>query len=253
MERDRLFEVLFEDESLLVVHKPADLVCHPTKGDIYSSLISRVRLYLPSEATGAHMINRLDRETSGLVLIAKDKETARLLARQWESRSVVKTYRALVLDWPEGDTFEIHASLGKDLGSAVYVKDTVCEDGTPASTHVRVLKRFEREGKPYSLLEVCPLTGRKHQIRIHLQSIGHSIVGDKLYGLDERYYLSLVDGTLTDEDRANLLLPYQALHAQSVSIDLHGERRTFTAREEAWFEAFHAAYPDLSHLEDVLT
>ena len=56
MERDRLFEVLFEDESLLVVHKPADLVCHPTKGDIYSSLISRVRLYLPSEATGAHMI-----------------------------------------------------------------------------------------------------------------------------------------------------------------------------------------------------
>ena len=72
MERDRLFEVLFEDESLLVVHKPADLVCHPTKGDIYSSLISRVRLYLSSEATGAHMINRLDRETSGLVLIAKD-------------------------------------------------------------------------------------------------------------------------------------------------------------------------------------
>ena len=79
------------------------------------------------------------------------------------------------------------------------------------------------------------------------------LICDKLYGLDERYYLSLVDGTLTDEDRANLLLPYQALHAQSVSIDLHGERRTFTAREEAWFEAFHADYPDLSHLEDVLT
>ena len=252
MERDRLFEVIFEDESLLVVHKPADLVCHPTKGDIYSSLISRVRLYLPSEATSAHMINRLDRETSGLVLIAKDKETARLLARQWESRSVFKTYRALVLEWPERDTLEIHASLGKDLRSAVYVKDAVCEYVTPASTHVKVLKRFKRQGKPYSLLEVYPLTGRKHQIRIHLQSIGHSIVGDKLYGLDERYYLALVNGTLADEDRANLLLPYQALHAQSVSIDLNGERRTFTAREEAWFEAFHAAYPDLSHREDVL-
>lgn len=239
MNHSELFEVIHEDKGLLVVHKPADLVCHPTKGDVYSSLISRARLHCKGEAEALHMVNRLDRETSGLVFIAKDRETARELTRQWEHRSVEKTYRAIVHGWPTNDEFKVHAALGKDTQSQVAIKDRVCANGHPATTSFRVLKRFERDGDPFALLEVSPLTGRKHQIRIHLQHVGHPIVGDKIYGLDERYYLALVNGVLSDSDRQTLRLPCQALHAQSVTFDYHGQRRRFETEPEPWFEAFH--------------
>src|ERR1044071_5044764 len=88
-----LFEIVHEDDDLLVVNKPAGLVCHPTKGDAYSSLIGRVRLHL-ARVEEIHMINRLDRETSGLVFVAKNKEPARALRRIWETRQVQKTYWA---------------------------------------------------------------------------------------------------------------------------------------------------------------
>src|SRR5436309_12597415 len=93
--RERLFEIIHEDTELLVINKPAGLVCHPTKTDAYSSLISRVRLYL-NESTKPHLINRLDRETSGVVLIAKQDPVARDLRRIWETRRVHKEYLAIV-------------------------------------------------------------------------------------------------------------------------------------------------------------
>src|ERR1700691_5390487 len=91
---ERLFEIIHEDAELLVINKPAGLVCHPTKGDVYSSLISRVRLHLGVDAP-AHLVNRLDRETSGLVLVAKSDGAARELRRIWEKRFVQKMYWAI--------------------------------------------------------------------------------------------------------------------------------------------------------------
>src|SRR5437867_11798343 len=88
------FEVIFEDQELLVINKPAGLVCHPTKGDVFSSLISRVRLYL--EQAEAHLVNRLDRETSGIVLVAKNNSAAGRLGKIWEQRCVFKEYLAIV-------------------------------------------------------------------------------------------------------------------------------------------------------------
>src|SRR5947209_13039043 len=90
-----LFDIIHEDAELLVINKPADLVCHPTKGDVYSSLISRVRLYFGSPAE-AHLINRLDRETSGLVLVGKTLSVAVELRDIWEKREVLKQYLAIV-------------------------------------------------------------------------------------------------------------------------------------------------------------
>src|SRR5215204_1496270 len=90
-----LFEIIHEDSSLLVINKPAGLVCHPTKGDEFSSLISRARLHLGANAT-AHLVNRLDRETSGIVLIAKSSEVAGELGKIWESRAAQKEYLAIV-------------------------------------------------------------------------------------------------------------------------------------------------------------
>ena len=235
---DQLFPIIYEDDSLLVLHKPAGLVCHPTKGDVYSSLISRVRLYL-GEANEGQMINRLDRETSGVVLIAKNKETARSLRLQWEAREVVKIYHAISYGWPKEDSFSVEKPLGKDIESEVAIKDCVRRDGSPSFTGFRVLKRFEKNRSKFALLEVCPRTGRKHQIRIHLQHLGHSIVGDKLYGLDEQFYLDLVYGRLTDDQRKQLLLPFHALHAHSVTLTYQDQKRTFASEAEDWFRSFH--------------
>ena len=233
-----LFPIIYEDDSLLVLHKPADLVCHPTKGDVYSSLISRVRLYL-GEANQGQMINRLDRETSGVVLIAKNKETARSLRLQWEAREVVKKYHAISYGWPKKDSFSVEKPLGKDIESEVAIKDCVRRDGSPSFTGFRVLKRFEKNRSKFALLEVCPRTGRKHQIRIHLQHLGHSIVGDKLYGLNEQFYLDLVYGRLTDDQRKQLLLPFHALHAHSVTLTHQDQEQTFASEAEDWFRSFH--------------
>src|SRR5438046_2776013 len=117
----KLFEIIYEDSDLLVINKSAGLVCHPTKTDEYSSLISRVRLHLGKDSH-PHLVNRLDRETSGVILIAKRDDTARELRRIWESRQVEKEYLAIVhgsVPEPHGI---IEAPLGKDEKSRVAIK-----------------------------------------------------------------------------------------------------------------------------------
>lgn len=236
----RLFQSIHEDDDLLVVFKPADLVCHPTKGDAYSSLIAQVRLHLGPGAA-PQLINRLDRETSGLVLVGKNPAATLHARRIWESRAVEKEYWALVHGWVEQTHGTIDAPLGKDVQSPVAIKDTVRPDGAAARTDYHVLIRFSRAGQPYSLLALRPATGRKHQIRIHLAWAGHPLVGDKLYGPDEQLYLALVEGRLTDADRARLILPYHALHARRLRFTWFGAEREYVADPEAWFSDFFQA------------
>jgi 23S rRNA pseudouridine1911/1915/1917 synthase len=229
--------IIHEDAEILVVNKPADLVCHPTKGDVYSSLISRVRLHLGPN-TGAHLINRLDRETSGVTVVAKTDIAAADLRKIWESRAVEKQYSAIVHGHLRDDRGTIDAPLGKDVASNVVIKDCVRPDGAPAFTEFSVEKRFSRNNAHFSLLRVTLHTGRKHQIRIHLAHLGHAIVGDKLYGGDEDLYLALVEGRLTQAQRAKLILPYHALHAGEVRFDWKGEPVTFRCLPEPWFTEF---------------
>lgn len=237
---EHLFDVVHEDADLLVINKPAGLVCHPTKGDVYSSLISRVRIYFANkgEAVSAHLVNRLDRETSGLVIVAKNPEAAGQLGTIWETRAVEKEYAAIVHGHVREEHGFIDAPLGKDETSIVAIKDTVRADGASAQTEFHVARRFERGGREFSWLRVLPRTGRKHQIRIHLAHHGHPIVGDKIYGGDETRYLKFIVEALTAEDWCELLLPNQALHAGVVRFRWRGIEREFRAAPEGEFVQF---------------
>jgi 23S rRNA pseudouridine1911/1915/1917 synthase len=251
-----VLRVVHEDADLLVVNKPAGLVCHPTKNGEMSSLIGRARLYLGSGISGLgsgdldanpgpripdprpYLVNRLDRETSGIVLIAKSSAVAGELGKILESRAVKKEYLAIVHGHVRDDHGVIDAPLGKDDRSVVAVKDRVRPDGAPAQTEFFVTDRISRAEGVFSFLRLLPLTGRKHQLRIHLAYLGHPIVGDKLYGHDEDCYLALAQNRLTPEQRAKLILENQALHARSVQFDWRGQAREFSCEPEPWFTDF---------------
>src|SRR5450432_4246008 len=148
---EKLFDIIFEDADLLVINKPAGLVCHPTKNGEMSSLIGRARLHLlstinsqPSTSAQPHLINRLDRETSGVVLMAKNSETAGELGKILESRAIEKEYLAIVHGHVSQKSGTIDAPLGRDGHSIVAVKDCVREDGAAAQTEFFVEQKIER-------------------------------------------------------------------------------------------------------------
>ncbi|MFN2476172.1 MAG: RluA family pseudouridine synthase [Chthoniobacterales bacterium] len=219
------FGIVAETDDYLVADKPAFLLVHPSKPTTAPTLWSELQKLLAFElANGGQvsLVNRLDRETSGLVLVAKTPEAARRFGLLMQRGKIAKGYLAIVWGWPQWEETTVDAPLvrqGDHAPSAIWLKQAVHPAGAEARTKLRVERRFTRAGKRYSIVRAIPLTGRTHQIRVHLASTGHPIVGDKIYGPDERWYLRFIETGWTTELAHALLLPRHALHAAKLSID----------------------------------
>jgi 23S rRNA pseudouridine1911/1915/1917 synthase len=243
--------VIFEDERLLVINKPGDVVCHPSKAGPWSSLVGAVREELALAM--AHLIFRLDRETSGVVVFAKDAVTASRLQKAVQRRRVQKSYLA-ILTGALREAVTVDQPLGDDEAGPVFVKSMVRPDGKAAVTRFEPLVASDG----FTLVRVALETGRKHQIRAHAQWLGHSVVGDKIYGPDARLFLEFIATGWTPALAEKLLLSRQALHcaeidlqpalsASNLSNGLAGEAQVFRAPLPADLAEFCARHGLLEH------
>ncbi len=212
--------VLYEDEYLLAVNKPALLAVHPTARYHHNTLIKGLQAARP-DSPFLSLGHRLDRETSGVMLITKTRECDRVLKKQLELRAgIQKTYVAITWGVPQradgARRFRYEKRIEVDAGNRLHVKMRTSEQPTAlyASTLIDVQEvRANRTGASYALVHCGLETGRQHQIRVHLASLGAPVVGDKLYGPDERAFARAADGESTEVDAVRLELPRHALHA----------------------------------------
>ena len=207
-------EILFEDEHLVVINKPAGMIVHPGKANYGGTLANALQAHFDelSDIAGQHrpgIVHRLDRDTSGLLVVAKNNQVHHRLSRQFEQREVKKTYLAVVhgvVDF-DSDYIETHVR----VHSKQREKMSVCPPGNEAReavTFYEVIERFPE----FTFVRLHPKTGRTHQLRLHMSHLGHPIIADRMYGGGTEVRLG--DITEVEEGQANrVLIRRQALHA----------------------------------------
>lgn len=235
--------IVHEDRWLVAIDKPAPLTVHPAGRHQQNTLIHLLhhryrRPNAPAHDVVPKLVHRLDRETSGLLLVTKDDDVRHHLGVQFEQRTVEKHYLAIVHGVVPAERGVIDAPLGPARRSAVQIRMAVVEPGTglPSRTEYTVLERHADR----TLLALHPLTGRQHQLRVHLAQLGFPIVGDKIYGSDETLFLRGLADELSEDDLRVLELDRHALHSWKLTIDHPKENRrvTYEAPMPALFRSY---------------
>jgi 23S rRNA pseudouridine1911/1915/1917 synthase len=228
-------DIVYEDEQLVVVNKAPGLVVHPGAGNPHGTLLNALLNYVPEVADipRAGIVHRLDKETSGLLVVAKTLETQNYLVKQIQARDVTRVYHAVVYGLPARQQGTIDGAIGRH--PIQRKKMAIRADGKPARTHYRVLQRFAE----HALVECRLESGRTHQIRVHMQALGYPLIGDTVYGGHyRRPRTQELEIVLRSFKR-------QALHACKLGLS-----HPVTGREMIW----RAEYPeDIQILIDALS
>jgi 23S rRNA pseudouridine1911/1915/1917 synthase len=217
-------DIVYEDNDLAIINKAAGMMVHAgagatedqrNRGTLVNALLHH---FATLSAVGGEMrpgiVHRLDKETSGLIVVAKNDEAHRKLAEQFARREVKKTYIALVHGWPKKDRGTISASISRDRIRRTRMT-TRGSGGRDAVSHYTVVRRLDTPFGKFALVEVKIDTGRTHQIRVHMASLGHAVVGDALYGAPRE--MRARRGRATDEGAA-ISLPRNFLHAAQLEL-----------------------------------
>ena len=230
--------ILFEDDNLLIVNKPAQLATHP--GGVYedNSLFDKLK----EKYQTLHLINRLDFDTSGIALCTKNKETAAKLNKLMFEKKIKKKYLAIVFSELKKE-ITVNKPIAERRGTHIKWKMKIVKknskDARECVTIIKPLKAFEKNGEKYSLVECSPITGRQHQIRVHLSFLKHPIVGDKIYIKDKVFkYYTTHDHTVTDEYLELIKSPRLLLHSYFLSFPWNGEDKVINCDMPEDFEEF---------------
>lgn len=215
---DLPLDIIYEDDHLLVVNKPAGMVTHPGAGNYTGTLVNALLYYSPklSGVQGIDrpgIVHRLDKNTSGLILIAKNDMMHVSLQTELEQRKIIKTYQALVCGHMKKDSDLIELPIGRSLKNRKKMAVTGLK-GRAARTGYKLLDRF----KLYDLLEVNLKTGRTHQIRVHFSHLGHPVFGDPDYGGRIKWHKGIFTPDRLMAQKALEMMPRQALHARSLEF-----------------------------------
>lgn len=205
------YHIVYEDEWLLGINKPGNLRSHGNGRFMQANLIYQLRHKHTPPYPEAMLINRLDKNTSGVMLLARDKETLRHVQKQFAERTVNKQYLALIVGIPNFTSLEIEQPIGRLPSAKGVYRFGITDAGKPAQTKIEVIRPFPHN---YALVRLTPKTGRTHQLRVHLAGLGHPIVGDRLYSMNDAEFLAWCE----DKQSDGLSLPRQVLHCEQTTI-----------------------------------
>ena len=212
--------VVFEHPSFLIVDKPAGWLVHPTRPDGTFTLIDWLRDHYPEEFLS--LVSRLDRETSGLLLVARGKDNASLLGKMQQRREIHKSYLALVHGRPpeSGVIDQPLDRLGKHQPSRIYIRQAVIPGTYPAQTEYKTMEsRSHPDFGEISLVEASPKTGRLHQIRAHFEFMGFPVVNDKIYGKNDQFFIDYID----KDNRNGHEIARHSLHSSKLAFSIGNE------------------------------